>query len=196
MPISPTGALVHAGATDALVLIIAPVNSLREPSNDGWAASPIDRGEELLRASDVRIAVVTDGRCGRWGASSVRGRTPLAAPGIVDAQIWIEAPGARNALVQLLRPLRLIGESDQRRGSAAGRPSSAAPCSRHRSTASALDCQEPASSTPRLVPAASARERIIAVCGFSQPRIGGQRSRDGAPGARPCGSHTATGPPS
>ena len=36
-------------------------------------------------------------------------------------------------------------------------------------------------------PALGARARVIAVCGFSQPRIGDQRVADGTPGARRCG---------
>jgi hypothetical protein len=45
----PAGALVHDGTIGALVMVVDPVDSLREPPGDGWAASPIDRMEELLR---------------------------------------------------------------------------------------------------------------------------------------------------
>ena len=49
--ISATGALTRGDVTGALVLVTDPVESLRAPLDDGWAASPIDRMEELLRAS-------------------------------------------------------------------------------------------------------------------------------------------------
>ena len=52
----PAGALVHGDTTGALVLVIDPVDSLRDPLSDGWAASPVDRMEELLRTSGSRSA--------------------------------------------------------------------------------------------------------------------------------------------
>ncbi len=48
-------------------------------------------------------------------------------------------------------------------------------------------------STPSAGSAVSARARVIATCGSSQPRIGDQRVVDATPGARRCGSNTATG---
>ena len=103
---TPTGALVHDGATGALILVTDPVDSLREPLADGWAASPIDRMEELLRSGAVPIGVVTDGRW--WAIVSAREKT-MVASGIVDAHTWIDEPLTRNAFVELLRPVRLIG---------------------------------------------------------------------------------------
>jgi hypothetical protein len=103
---APTGALVHGGTIGALVMVVVPVDSLREPLADGWAATPIDRMEELLRTGAVPIGVVTDGRW--WAIVSAREKT-MVASGIVDAQTWIEEPLTRNAFVELLRPLRLIG---------------------------------------------------------------------------------------
>ena len=104
--VTPTGALVREDTTRALVLVTDPVDSLRDSSTDGWAASPIDRMEELLRTSGVPIGVVTDGRW--WAITSARPET-MVASGIVDAQTWIEAPATRNAFIQLLRLPRLIG---------------------------------------------------------------------------------------
>ena len=52
--VRPDGALVRGDLTGALVLVTDPVDSLRDPGSDGWAASPIDRMEELLRASGAR----------------------------------------------------------------------------------------------------------------------------------------------
>jgi hypothetical protein len=104
--VTPTGAMVRGDTTGALVLLTDPVDSLRDSSTDGWAASPVDRMEELLRTSGVPIGVVTDGRW--WAIVSARPET-MVASGIVDAQTWIEAPATRNAFIQLLRLPRLIG---------------------------------------------------------------------------------------
>ena len=102
----PAGALVHGDTTGALVLVVDAVDSLRDPLGDGWAASPVDRMEMLLRTSGVPVGVVTDGRW--WAVVSARPET-MVASGIVDAQTWIEAPAVRNAFIQLLRRPRLIG---------------------------------------------------------------------------------------
>ncbi len=52
--------------------------------------------EELLRASEVRVGVVTDGRW--WAVVSARPET-MVASGITDSQRWIELPAARNAFL-------------------------------------------------------------------------------------------------
>ncbi|HEX7662177.1 MAG TPA: DNA methyltransferase [Pseudonocardiaceae bacterium] len=101
-----TGALVHGDLTGALVLVVDPVDSLRDPLQDGWANSPIDRMEELLRANSVPIGVVTDGRW--WGIVSARA-DGMVASGIVDAQTWIEEPQTRDAFIELLNRKRLVG---------------------------------------------------------------------------------------
>ncbi|MET8453155.1 DNA methyltransferase [Streptomyces sp. NPDC005209] len=106
------GALVHGDTTGALVLITDPADSLRDPLTDGWSASPIDRMEELLRASGVPIGVVTDGRW--WAIVSARPQT-MVASGIVDAQTWIEEPQTRNAFIELLQRRRLVGGKQQDR---------------------------------------------------------------------------------
>ncbi|KOX35524.1 Type II restriction enzyme, methylase subunit [Streptomyces sp. NRRL F-4707] len=106
------GALVHGDTTGALVLVTDPTDSLRDPLTDGWSASPIDRMEELLRASGVPIGVVTDGRW--WAIVSARPQT-MVASGIVDAQTWIEEPQTRNAFIELLQRRRLIGGKQQDR---------------------------------------------------------------------------------
>ncbi|AWS48740.1 SAM-dependent methyltransferase [Streptosporangium sp. 'caverna'] len=103
--VSPTGALVHGEVTDALVLVVDPVESLRDLLDDGWATSPIDRMEELLRSGGVPIGVVTDGRW--WAIVSAREQT-MVASGIVDAQTWIEEPQTRNAFIELLQRRRLL----------------------------------------------------------------------------------------
>ncbi|MCF3168145.1 SAM-dependent DNA methyltransferase [Streptomyces violaceoruber] len=106
------GALIHGDTVGALVLVTDPTDSLRDPLTDGWSASPIDRMEELLRASDVPIGVVTDGRW--WAIVSARPQT-MVASGIVDAQTWIEEPQTRNAFIELLQRRRLVGGKQQDR---------------------------------------------------------------------------------
>jgi hypothetical protein len=107
--VRPTGALVHRDTVGALVLVIDPVDSLRDPLADGWAASPIDRMELLLRKADVKIGVVTDG-CW-WAIVSARPQTMLAS-GITSALTWTESPATRNAFIELLRRIRLIGGTE------------------------------------------------------------------------------------
>jgi len=101
-----TGALTHEGLTGALVLVTDPADSLRDPLEDGWSASPVDRMEELLRAARVPIGVITDGHW--WCIVSARPKT-MAASGIVDSQTWTEEPLARNAFIELLQLRRLVG---------------------------------------------------------------------------------------
>lgn len=104
--VAASGALTHGGTTGALVLVVDPVDSLRDPLTDGWATSPIDRLEELLRAASVPVGVVTDGRW--WAIVSARPETMLAS-GVVDAQTWVEEPATRNAFIELLSLRRLVG---------------------------------------------------------------------------------------
>ena len=108
--VTPTGALSRGDTTGALVLVTDPVESLRAPLDDGWAASPIDRMEELLRTSGVRVGVVTDGRW--WAVVSARPET-MVASGITDSQRWIELPTVRNGFLQLLRLPRLVGRRQE-----------------------------------------------------------------------------------
>ncbi len=108
--ISPTGELTRGDVTGALVLITDPVESLRAPLDDGWAASPVDRMEELLRASGVPVGLVTDGRW--WGIVSARPET-MVASGITDSQRWIELPVVRDAFINLLRLPHLVGKREE-----------------------------------------------------------------------------------
>ncbi|MER7449352.1 DNA methyltransferase [Nocardia beijingensis] len=104
--VHPTAALVHGDLVGALVLVIDPVDSLRDGLGDGWAAAPIDRMEELLRAAAVPVGVVTDGRW--WALVSAREKT-MVASGVLDAQTWIEEPATRNAFFELLNRRGLVG---------------------------------------------------------------------------------------
>ena len=108
--VTPTGALSRGDTTGALVLVTDPVESLRAPLDDGWAASPIDRMEELLRTAGVCVGVVTDGRW--WAVVSARPET-MVASGITDSQRWIELPTVRNGFLQLLRLPRLVGRRQE-----------------------------------------------------------------------------------
>ncbi|MDX6739040.1 Eco57I restriction-modification methylase domain-containing protein [Actinocorallia sp. A-T 12471] len=104
--VRPTGVLARGELLGALVLVVEPVDSLRDPLNDGWAVSPIDRMEELLRQAGAPIGVVTDGRW--WAIVSARKNTMLAS-GVVDAHLWFEETRARDAFIELLRLRRLLG---------------------------------------------------------------------------------------
>ena len=103
--VRPDGTLVRGDLTGALVLVDDPVDSLRDPAPTA-GGFPIDRMEELLRASGARLGVITDGRW--WAVVSARPQT-MVASGIVDANRWIEFPAVRNAFIELLRRRRLIG---------------------------------------------------------------------------------------
>lgn len=106
--VDATGALRHPDedAVGALVLVVDPVDALHDLVDDGWAASPLDRMETLLRASGVPIGVVTDGRW--WGLVCAR-PDALVTSGVVDALTWTEEREVRDALVALLSLPRLLG---------------------------------------------------------------------------------------
>ena len=117
--VEPDGALMTEGRVGALVSVVDPVDSLRDPLTDGWSASPVDRTEEMLRAGQssgtqgaCSIGVVTDGR---WWAIVSAPPGAMAASGIVDAQTWIEEPAVRNAFVELLSTRRLLGGKAEER---------------------------------------------------------------------------------
>src|SRR5829696_3835607 len=104
--IHATGAVRHGDRIGALVLVVDPGDSLRDIVDDGWAASPIDRMEVLLRDSGVPIGLVTDGRW--WGLVCAR-PDAMVASGIVDASTWAEEREVRDAFFTLLRLQQLVG---------------------------------------------------------------------------------------
>ncbi len=104
--VRPTGAVVHGDLIGALVMVVAPSDSLRDIVDDGWAASAIDRMEAVLRAAGVPVGLVTDGRW--WGLVCARDGE-MAASGIVDAQTWAEEREVRDAFLTLLHLQRLVG---------------------------------------------------------------------------------------
>jgi len=78
----------------------------------GWSASPVERLAALLRARDIPIGVVSDGR---WWAVvwAPRGRPVGAA--VWDAALWSEEPETFAGFVALLARRRFIGvAADQR----------------------------------------------------------------------------------
>ena len=107
-----TGALVAGDTTAALVWVTEPTADLRDPVGDGWSTSAIDRMEQLLRDSQVRIGVVTDGRW--WGIVHAE-PSQLAASGVIDALTWVEETAARDAFCELLGLRRLVGGKAEER---------------------------------------------------------------------------------
>lgn len=80
--VTASGALERDGCLYALVLLVDPVDALQTVLDDGWAASPIDRMEAVLRANDTPVGVVTDGR---WRAD--RGTSPPPRQGDARARL-------------------------------------------------------------------------------------------------------------
>jgi len=72
----------------------------------GWVANAVDRLAVLLRARDVPLGLVSDGR---WWALvwAPRGRTTGAA--VWDGSLWSEEPESLQAFVALLERRRFLG---------------------------------------------------------------------------------------
>ncbi|MGU3650295.1 Eco57I restriction-modification methylase domain-containing protein [Mycolicibacterium sp. A43C] len=100
------------GNIGALVSVIDPVESLRQVPSDLWAATPIDRMEALLRANDLPIGIVTDGR---WWALVCARAGAMAASGVVDALTWVEEPRTRDAFLALISRQHIIGGNPDER---------------------------------------------------------------------------------
>lgn len=94
------------GAIGALVSVIDPVDSLRQVPSDLWAATPVDRMEALLRANDIPIGIVTDGR---WWALVCARAGAMTASGVVDALTWVEETRTRDAFLTLISRQHIIG---------------------------------------------------------------------------------------
>lgn len=80
-------------------------NPLARTTTGGWTASPVERLAVLLRARDVPVGLVTDGR---WWAVvwAPRGGTTGAA--VWDASLFSEEPASLQALVALLSRSRFL----------------------------------------------------------------------------------------
>lgn len=110
--VKASGKFVRDGVAVALVMVFDPVDSLRDPMNDSWTASPIDRMDALLRKSEQKVGVLTDGR---WWAIVCAQDGVMTASGIVDAQTWIEESDVRDAFLVLISPQRLAGGNEKDR---------------------------------------------------------------------------------
>src|SRR5699024_6321699 len=96
----------HGDMIGALVWSIDPTDSLRDMVDDGWASTPIDRMEQMLRSVDVPVGIVTDGR---WWALVSAPPERMVASGIVDAHTWIEEGSVRDAFAAILARKQLVG---------------------------------------------------------------------------------------
>lgn len=72
----------------------------------GWAASPVERLAALLRARNVPIGVVSDGR---WWAIVWAPRGKPVGAAVWDASLWSEEPETLAAFVALLDRRRFLG---------------------------------------------------------------------------------------
>jgi hypothetical protein len=95
-----------AGGVGALVTVVDRCESPHQAGVDGWAASPIDRMDALLRGSGVEIGVVTDGR---WWALVCARKDAMVASGVVDALSWVEEPLTRNAFLTVIARRYIVG---------------------------------------------------------------------------------------
>jgi methylase of polypeptide subunit release factors len=110
--VAPTAALRGPVGVGALVSVIDRCDSLHDSGTDGWAATPIDRIEAMLRGAGVEIGIVTDGR---WWALVCARRGAMVASGIVDALTWIEEPLTRDAFLTVVGRQYLVGgDPDER----------------------------------------------------------------------------------
>jgi hypothetical protein len=71
----------------------------------GWTASPVERLAVLLRARDVPVGLVTDGR---WWALVWAPRRGTTGAAVWDASLFSEEPAALQALVALLQRSRFL----------------------------------------------------------------------------------------
>jgi len=75
----------------------------------GWTASPVERLAVLLRARDVPVGLVTDGR---WWALVWAPRGGATGAAVWDASLWSEEPDSLQALVALLHRSRFLAVAD------------------------------------------------------------------------------------
>ncbi|KSW20820.1 DNA methyltransferase [Cellulomonas sp. B6] len=116
--VRPTAILRTAGEAEALLLVVDPTDDLAAPGTDGWAATAIDRGAALLRASrssggsGIPVAVVTDGR---WWALVWISEQGAVGSGTFDGALFREEPDLRAAFWALTRMTSLAGGAPERR---------------------------------------------------------------------------------
>jgi len=110
--IAPQAGLVGPQSVGALVLVVDPQDSLRDKPADRWAATDVDRIDELLRRNGVEIGIVTDGR---WWGLVYAAEGKMTASGIVDALDWISQPRTRDAFLTLVSRQYIIGGDPEER---------------------------------------------------------------------------------
>ncbi|MGH3734219.1 MAG: Eco57I restriction-modification methylase domain-containing protein [Micromonosporaceae bacterium] len=110
--VRPAGVLRGPNGIGALVSVVDRCGSLHDTGTDGWAATAIDRMEEMLRGSGVEIGIVTDGR---WWALVCARPKAMVASGIVDALTWVEEPLTRNAFLTVIARQYLVGGAPEER---------------------------------------------------------------------------------
>ncbi|MGI8493141.1 MAG: hypothetical protein ACR2NJ_10380 [Acidimicrobiales bacterium] len=81
---------------------------LTRQRSSGWASTPVERRARLVRARDVPVGVVTDGR---WWALVWAPRGGTTAAGVWDAGLWSEEPETLRALVALATRARFLAEA-------------------------------------------------------------------------------------
>lgn len=79
---------------------------LRRAVQAGWAASPVERLAALLRARNIPIGLVSDGR---WWAVVWAPRGKPVGTAVWDASLWSEEPETLAAFVALLDRRRFLG---------------------------------------------------------------------------------------
>ncbi len=79
---------------------------LRRTVQAGWAASPVERLAALLRARNVPVGLVSDGR---WWALVWAPRGRPVGTAVWDATLWSEEPETLAAFVALLERRRFLG---------------------------------------------------------------------------------------
>ena len=79
---------------------------LRRTVQAGWAASPVERLAALLRARNVPLGLVSDGR---WWALVWAPRGKPVGAAVWDASLWSEEPETLAAFVALLERRRFLG---------------------------------------------------------------------------------------
>ncbi|MFD4644829.1 Eco57I restriction-modification methylase domain-containing protein [Streptomyces sp. NPDC058441] len=78
---------------------------LARTTQGGWSASPVERLAVLLRARDVPVGVVTDGR---WWALVWAPRGGATGCAVWDASLWSTEPDTLRAFVALLQRSRFL----------------------------------------------------------------------------------------
>ncbi|MEH0446684.1 hypothetical protein QA811_24140 [Streptomyces sp. B21-102] len=81
------------------------LHPLARTAQGGWTASPVERLAVLLRARDVPIGLVTDGR---WWALVWAPRGGTTGCAVWDASLWSTEPDTLRAFVALLQRSRFL----------------------------------------------------------------------------------------